>query len=520
MTSWLLDVPAQDAYRDGTLISPTKRQWDFIGFDISYNSVTQRIEVRGGGSSVDWKESVRAATTAALPANTRVANVLTADANGALAAQDGVTLAVGDRFLVKNEALSENNGPYTIAALGQAAVSPWSMTRAVLSDESSEVTPGLTCYVEEGTTLVRRVFRMTTPAPITLNTTGLLFEDAGSTILVTAAAEGTVNVLGAANTILTTDGVTPGGAWAKIVDANVDAAAAIACTKLDGAFAGVSVSTNGSVAAGTFVSAGSYMAATTYITAGSYVAIGSSPAAGGSVRLANLGSVAANNFLGTADIELISLDAANAMHIGDGAVSPAGIIYDSTTTHLFRVGGSFIYQITSTELDLVLPLVSFRDTLTSPIIRQDNGSGVGTGQTLLVKAQTLTGAGSTGGNLNLSAGDGVSKSGTIDLIQGVLRQQHGGTNGVNIETLAADKTMTLDDPQVHFINCNGAGRNCDLPPEADIAGAMYVIHNETGGAFSLTVRDDAGGGAYSQAVADTETLFVFCDGTTIKGILL
>jgi hypothetical protein len=57
---------------------------------------------------LDWKNSVRAATTAALPANTRTGNRLTGVGNGALAAQDGVALALNEELLVKNEAAGEN----------------------------------------------------------------------------------------------------------------------------------------------------------------------------------------------------------------------------------------------------------------------------------------------------------------------------------------------------------------------------------------------------------------------------
>lgn len=70
----------------------------------------------------DWKESVRAATTAALPAVTYangtggVGATLTADANGALPAQDGVTLVVNDRLLVKDQAAQLQNGIYILKA--------------------------------------------------------------------------------------------------------------------------------------------------------------------------------------------------------------------------------------------------------------------------------------------------------------------------------------------------------------------------------------------------------------------
>ena len=70
--------------------------------------------------TVDAKRSVRAATTAALAANSRTGNVITASANGAIAAQDGVSLAVGNRLLVKNEALGANNGIYLVTSLGSA----------------------------------------------------------------------------------------------------------------------------------------------------------------------------------------------------------------------------------------------------------------------------------------------------------------------------------------------------------------------------------------------------------------
>jgi hypothetical protein len=45
--------------------------------------------------ALDWKNSARLATTAALPANTLSGSRLTANANGAWAAVDGFTLGRG-----------------------------------------------------------------------------------------------------------------------------------------------------------------------------------------------------------------------------------------------------------------------------------------------------------------------------------------------------------------------------------------------------------------------------------------
>jgi hypothetical protein len=126
----------------------------------------------------DYKDSVRAATTAALPANTRSGSVLTASANGALAAVDGVTLVLNDRVLVKNEATGANNGIYYVSAVGDAG-NPWTLTRATDADANAEVNAGLMVPVEEGTTNADTVWLLSTNNPVTLNTTALTFSQFG-----------------------------------------------------------------------------------------------------------------------------------------------------------------------------------------------------------------------------------------------------------------------------------------------------------------------------------------------------
>src|SRR5687767_4633317 len=75
-----------------------------------------------------WKDAVRVATTTALPANTRSGNTLTATTNGALGTIDGVTLALLDRILVKNEATGANNGIYHVLNVGGASAR-WRLAR-------------------------------------------------------------------------------------------------------------------------------------------------------------------------------------------------------------------------------------------------------------------------------------------------------------------------------------------------------------------------------------------------------
>jgi Repeat of unknown function (DUF5907) len=104
------------------------------------------------------KDSVRVATTA----------------NGALAtayengdAVDGVTLATGDRILLKDQTTAAENGIYTVNASGAP-------TRALDFDLGAEVR-GATVWVEEGTANADTGWVLTTNAPITIGSTALAF---------------------------------------------------------------------------------------------------------------------------------------------------------------------------------------------------------------------------------------------------------------------------------------------------------------------------------------------------------
>jgi hypothetical protein len=134
---------------------------------------------------------VRAATTAALPACTYTPpasaatgyqtsvlvapGFLQANANGALGAQDGVTLKVGDRLLVWNQATASQNGIYMVTQLGGASA-PWVLARTGDADVSANfVTGALIPVGPEGALYGKVTFTLATPAPIVLDTTALTF---------------------------------------------------------------------------------------------------------------------------------------------------------------------------------------------------------------------------------------------------------------------------------------------------------------------------------------------------------
>lgn len=124
----------------------------------------------------EWKAPVRMATTASLAAYTRVGNVITADANGAAAAVDGVTPAIGDGILLWHGADDSDNGIYEWTSVGSGSTK-WILTRRVDADgsDAGRVRAGMRVGVTEGTLYAKQVFALTTTGGIVVNTTALTF---------------------------------------------------------------------------------------------------------------------------------------------------------------------------------------------------------------------------------------------------------------------------------------------------------------------------------------------------------
>jgi len=107
--------------------------------------------------ALDIKDSVRVATTANITIATALNNGDTLD---------GVTLADGDRVLVKDQSTASENGIYVVSS---------SPARSTDANTSAKVTSGLFTFVEEGTTNGDNGFVLTTNDAITLDTTNLTF---------------------------------------------------------------------------------------------------------------------------------------------------------------------------------------------------------------------------------------------------------------------------------------------------------------------------------------------------------
>lgn len=142
-------------------------------------------------TGLDVKASVRAATTGNLSLTTDLENGDTVD---------GVTLATGDRVLVKNQTTGSENGIYVVQASGAAV-------RATDADGSAEVTPGMFTFVEEGTLNADSGWVMTNNGTVTLGSTALEFA-----------------LFSVAGNILAGDGLSKTG---DVLDVNVAAAGGI-----------------------------------------------------------------------------------------------------------------------------------------------------------------------------------------------------------------------------------------------------------------------------------------------------
>jgi len=125
----------------------------------------------GVSQGMDAKASCRLATIAALASYTRTANVLNANANGAMPTIDGVAPQVGDSILLKDGAAGADNWIYTVNSLGSNGTK-WQMTRRSDSDTSAKVTSGACVEIAEGSQ-AGTAWYISTADPITLNTTSL-----------------------------------------------------------------------------------------------------------------------------------------------------------------------------------------------------------------------------------------------------------------------------------------------------------------------------------------------------------
>lgn len=133
------------------------------------SDATTKDYVDNAVAGLSWKDEVRAATTAA-------GTLATSFENGDVI--DGITLATGDRILIKDQAAGAENGIYTVNASGAP-------TRALDANTAAEI-QGAAVYVANGTTNGGTRWVNNNTGTITLGTTALTFVQFGGGATYTA----------------------------------------------------------------------------------------------------------------------------------------------------------------------------------------------------------------------------------------------------------------------------------------------------------------------------------------------
>lgn len=123
----------------------------------------------------DVKASARVATTGNVGIPSAAPNVI-----------DGISVAIGDRILVKDQAAQQDNGIYVVQTVGTGANGVWA--RSTDANANVEVTAGLFVWVNEGTAHAESGWLLTADDPIVVGTTMLVFQQFSGAGQITAGA--------------------------------------------------------------------------------------------------------------------------------------------------------------------------------------------------------------------------------------------------------------------------------------------------------------------------------------------
>jgi hypothetical protein len=153
----------------------------WIGSTTGNQQIATKVYVDSVAQGLNPIADVVAMTTGALAACTYgagtlgVGATLTEDAaNGALAAQDGVTLTLNQRLLVKDQAAPAQNGVYQLSVVGDGATK-WVLTRVTDMDVADEIA-SVFVFVSGGTTGADTGWVCTTePEAVVVGTSAVTF---------------------------------------------------------------------------------------------------------------------------------------------------------------------------------------------------------------------------------------------------------------------------------------------------------------------------------------------------------
>lgn len=179
-----------------TTSNPTFNTVSVSGDPVSSLQVATKAYVDNFVAGINFHSPVVAATTVAFAGFTYnngtngVGATLTSTTNTSIGTIDGVTVAVGDRILVKSQASSIQNGIYTVTAVGSVSA-PWVITRATDADNNptGEMAVGDFCFVVSGSTNAGYSFVNNSPTtPIVIGNSNITYTQFSAAESLTAGA--------------------------------------------------------------------------------------------------------------------------------------------------------------------------------------------------------------------------------------------------------------------------------------------------------------------------------------------
>jgi hypothetical protein len=183
---WQEEVPSADtldlrsgANIGGNLVFSTGEPTGLPTTPSGPTAATSKAYVDAVAAGLSPKPYCRVATNnevdAWTPAGSGIGATLTSPGNATSYNDiDGVTLAVGDRVLVKDYGAGSShadNGIYEVTQLADGATVPCVLTRATDFDQDAEVNQGDSAFISEGTVAAKRTYALITADPITVDTT-------------------------------------------------------------------------------------------------------------------------------------------------------------------------------------------------------------------------------------------------------------------------------------------------------------------------------------------------------------